>query len=105
MNDYELICLTLEEIRKQAYNLQNLKDTNVWRAHYNPDSEMKQMEEESIKECNEVLKATRIALRDDVLEDISNYNNGVDNICGVDVSLSEVSFDLIYERKTDKDYE
>lgn len=105
MNDYELICLTLEEIRKQAYNLQHLKDTNVWHAHYNPDSDMKQMEEKSIKECDEVLKATRIALRDGILEDISNYNNGVDNISGVDVSLSEVSFDLIYERKTDKDYE
>ena len=105
MNDYELICLALEEVRKQAYNLQHLKDSMEWVAMREKDQTADKCQQTFIKESGEVLKETLANLRDGVLEGITEYNNGIDNVSGVDIALSKVSFDLIYGRTTDGDYE
>lgn len=105
MNEYELICLALEEVRKQAYNLQQMKDTLEWAVERRKDQKIAELHQELIKEAGEVLKETLTNLRDQVLEGIAEYNNGVDNVSGVDVALAKVPFALIYERKTDKDFE
>lgn len=105
MDEYELICLALEEVRKQAYNLQRTKDalelTVSGKEGQKPDECLQMF----IKESGEVLRETLTNLREKVLENIAEYNNGVDNVSGVDVALSKVPFDLIYERKKVEDFE
>lgn len=105
MNEYELICLALEEVRKQAYNLQRMKDTLEWAMGRKEGQQSDECLQNLIKESGEVLRETLANLRDTVLENIAEYNNGIDNVSGVDVALAKVPFALIYERKTDKDFE
>ena len=105
MNDYELICLALDEIRKQAYSLQELKNTMGWIVSREEDQAAKDCQQRLIDKSGIVLKETLMSLRDGVLESIAEYNNGIDNVSGVDMALSKVSFDLIYERSTEHDYE
>lgn len=38
-------------------------------------------------------------------EVIAECQNNRDMVAGVDAAIGQVSYDLIYERKTDKDYE
>lgn len=105
MNEYELICLTLEEVRKQAYNLQQMKDTLEWAVERRTNQKMAEIHQEIIKEAGEVLRETLTNLRDRILENIAEYNNGIDNVSGVDTALAKVPFDLIYERKKAEDFE
>lgn len=105
MNEYELICLALEEVRKQSYNLQQMKDTLEWAVEGRTDQKKAELHQELIKEAGEVLRETLTNLRDRILENIAEYNNGIDNISGVDMALSKVPFDLIYERKKEEDFE
>lgn len=104
MNNYELICLALEEIRKQAYNSQQLVDNLGWVVKRKKGQEQDESLRLLLEESEQVLKETLATLRDKVLEQIAEYNNGIDNVCGVDVALSKVAFDLIYERTKANDY-
>lgn len=99
MRKIELINLTLDEIRKASTMINEVMNETI---HY------------SIKEDNEVLKEransmsilledTRLNLRQ-ILEALHNYQDSVDMLCLVDVALSKVAFDLIYERKDEFDF-
>ena len=105
MNNYELICLALEEIRRQAYNSQQLVDNLGWVVKRKKGQEQDESLRLLLEESEQVLKETLATLRDKVLEQIAEYNNGIDNVSGVDVALSKVAFDLIYERAKANDYE
>lgn len=105
MNNYELICLALEEIRRQAYNSQQLVGNLQWVVKCKDGQESDESLHLLLEESEQVLKETLAALRDKVLEQITEYNNGIDNVSGVDVALSKVAFDLIYERAKANDYE
>ena len=105
MNEYELICLALEEIRKQAYNVQQAKQTmkHLLSAHDN-DATYSHFKGD-IQQHDKMLKETLDSLRYGVLEQITEYNNGIDNLSGVDVALWSIPFDLIYGRTQEGDYE
>ncbi|WP_459187272.1 hypothetical protein ACGE0T_14175 [Parabacteroides sp. APC149_11_2_Y6] len=105
MNNYELICLALEEIRRQAYNSQQLVDNLGWVVKRKKGQELDESLRLLLEESEQVLKEALATLRDKVLEQIAEYNNGIDNVGGVDVALSKVAFDLIYERAKANDYE
>lgn len=100
MEKIELINLTLDEIRKACTTVNNVcNDTKRI---------LRKEEYDSLKElandCEDVLDSVRVKLRD-ALEEVVNYQNATDMLCGVDCALSEVAFDLIYERKTEEDFE
>ena len=105
MSDYELINLTLDQIRRIAGAIELVR-IEQWHL-------LKAQGEESIsgkimKDCydkNEAaLKKCRLALRN-VLKDIAEHQNAGDMVLAVDAALSKVPFDLIYERKNEKDFE
>lgn len=104
MSDYELINLTLDQIRRIAGAIEQVR-VEQWHL-------LKAQGEGSIsgkimKNCydkNEAaLKKCRLALRN-VLEDIAEHQNAGDMVSAVDAALSKVPFDLIYERKNEKDF-
>lgn len=105
MSDFELINLTLDQIRRIAGIIEQVR-VEQWHL-------LKAQGEESIsgkimKDCydkNEAaLKKCRLALRN-VLEDIAEYQNAGDMVSAVDAALSKVPFDLIYKRKSEEDFE
>lgn len=105
MSDFELINLTLDQIRRIAGIIEQVR-VEQWHL-------LKAQGEESIsgkimKDCydkNEAaLKKCRLTLRN-VLEDIAEYQNAGDMVSAVDAALSKVPFDLIYERKSEEDFE
>ena len=96
MSDYELINLTLDQIRRIAGAIEQVR-VEQWHL-------LKAQGEESIsgkimKDCydkNEAaLKKCRLALRN-VLEDIAEYQNANDMTIQTDVELSAVPFKLIF---------
>lgn len=96
MNEYELICLALEEIRRQAYNLYRLKnDMEVMTK--TAKRKRKRDYQGYIDNSNLVLKGTFVSLRDNVLEHIAQYNNRIENVSELDAALAKLPFDLIYE--------
>lgn len=100
MEKIELISLTLDEIRRAASMIEDIRNTAVWHDYTSPDAVKKQI----ITDCTEQLERTRLQLRK-VLEEIAEFQNDHDMLCGVDCALSKVAFDLIYERVTDEDFE
>lgn len=92
MTKIELINLTLDEIRRSATII---NDTRREAAKYDKDL---------ANEMVACLEEIRAYLRD-VLEKAATCQNVYDMISGIDVALTEVSYDLIYERKTEQDYE
>lgn len=105
MSDFELINLTLDQIRRIAGVIEQAR-VEQWHL-------LKAQGKESIsgnimKDCydkNEAaLRKCRFALRD-ILDDIAEHQNAEDMVSAVDAALSKVSFDLIYERKSEEDFE
>lgn len=108
MKSIELINLTLNEIRRSAQMIADVE------ADYRSlifsmekdgfDTEWIEFNKKSADRLHEDLERCRLALRD-VLEDIAECPNNRDMVTGVDAAIGAVAYDLIYERKTDKDYE
>mgnify|MGYP007057634845 CR=1 FL=1 len=100
MEKIELINLTLDEIRKACTTVNNVcNDTKLMLK--GDDCEcLKKL----VNNCNEVLESIRVKLRE-ALEEVANYQDATDMVCPVDMALSEVAFDLIYERKDEYDFE
>lgn len=100
MEKIELINLTLDEIRWAAQIIEGVRVQVLWRKNISPDI----VKDKIATDCVEQLERTRLALRK-ALEDVAEFLNNQDMLCGVDRALTKVSFDLIYERKTDEDFE
>lgn len=100
MEKIELINLTLDEIRRASTMINGVLNDTV-RHLRQEDNEILQIR---ASRMTEVLENARISLRD-VLENLGNCQNETDMVCPVDVALSEVAFDLIYERKDEYDFE
>lgn len=100
MEKIELINLTLDEIRRAAQMIESDRVQSICNNRVLPNRD----EVEVAAECTEQLEQTRLALRE-VLEEIAEFINNHGMLSGVDCALTKVSFDLIYERKTDDDFE
>lgn len=100
MEKIELINLTLDEIRKACTTVNNVCNDTKLTLKGNDYGCLKNL----VNNCNEVLESVRVKLRN-VLEDIAENQNATDMVCPVDAALSEVAFDLIYERKDEYDFE
>lgn len=104
MKTIELINLTLNEIRRSAQVIADVTTESEMIVPHQADGTVKDILNKRINENNEALNQCRIALRE-VLEDIAEYQNSCDMVSGVDAELGKVAYDLIYERKTDADYD
>lgn len=102
----ELINLTLNEIRRSAQVVADVKAEQEFILGSNQplDESIKEVMTQFVSSSNNALKYCHKALRD-VLEHIAEYQNSHDMVSGVDEALGKVAYDLIYERKTDEDYE
>ena len=99
MRKIELINLTLDEIRRSVSMISEVQNCAL-----NANKDNNKILQELATDCDNILEEARIKLRD-VLENVAEFQNAKDMICGVDVALTEVSYDLIYERKKECDYE
>lgn len=108
MTSIELINLTLNEIRRSAQKLADAEDDYhriiCDMEKDSSDTENPEWLKKSADRLHGDLERCRLALRD-VLEDIAECQNNHDMVAGVDAAIGEVAYDLIYERKTDKDYD
>lgn len=104
MTAIELINLTLNEIRRSAQVIADVTAESEMILPYQTGETVKDILSERIKQNKDALNQCRIALRE-VLEDIAEYQNSCDMVSGVDAELGKVACDLIYERKTEKDYD
>ena len=108
MKSIELINLTLNEIRRSAQIVADVEADyrnlifNLEKAGY--DATKIEFNKKSADRLHECLERCRIALRN-VLEDIAECQNAHDMVSAVDAALGVVAYDLIYERKSDSDYE
>lgn len=108
MKSIELINLTLNEIRRSAQMVADVEADyrnlifNMEKEGF--DAERIELNKEFADRLHEDLERCRLALRN-VLEDIAECQNNRGIVTGVDVAIGKVAYDLIYERKTDKDYE
>lgn len=100
MKKIELINLTLDEIRRSATMVSDVHKDAV-RSNHRKQNELF---EALISDCDKVLEDARIKLRD-VLENIAEFQNAKDMICGVDMAICETAYELIYERKDEDDFE
>jgi len=100
MEKIELINLTLDEIRRASTMIDGVLNDTLLHLHKEDNNILKT----SADYMGKVLEEARISLRE-VLENLANYQNATDMICPVDAALSEVAFDLIYERKDEYDFE
>lgn len=99
MEKIELINLTLDEIRRSLTTISTVRNSAV---------DMNRGESHILKsienDCDIILEEARIKLRD-VFETVAEFQNAKDMISGVDVALSTIPCDLIYERKKASDFE
>lgn len=108
MKSIELINLTLNEIRRSAQMVADV-EADYRNLIFNMEKEgfdagWIEFNKKSADRLHGDLERCRLALRD-VLEDIAECQNNHGMVAGVDAAIGEVAYDLIYERKTDKDYE
>ena len=106
MERIELINMALFEIGREcqivdALRTESLRHIEVIEAKGKevPDTFRKLMADHE-----EALKRIHYMLRD-VMEDIGEYMNANDIVQGVDVAINKPIYALVYERKTEKDYE
>ena len=100
MEKIELINLTLYEIQKASTMIDGVLNDTV-RHLQKEDNDILKTRADYMEK---VLEEARLSLRE-VLEKLGNCQNDTDMVCPVDVALSEVPFDLIYERKDEYDFE
>lgn len=100
MEKIELINLTLDEIRRASTMINGVLNDTVLHLRQG-DNEVLQARANYMSKA---LEYARLSLRQ-VLENLGNCQNETDMVCPVDVALSEVAFDLIYERKDEYDFE
>ena len=100
MRKIELINLTLDEIRRSATMV---SDVYIDSVHSN-NKEENDIFKANISQCESALENCRVKLRE-VLEEIAEFQNAKDMVCPVDMALAETSYNLIYERKDEYDFE
>lgn len=100
MKQIELINLTLDEIRRSATMINDVQREAI----FSNIQEKNELFENLINECENTLKTARTCLRE-ILENIAEFQNAKDMICGVDEALTKVSYDLIYDRKDEDDFD
>lgn len=104
MSNYELINLTLDQIRRIAGAIELVRIEQWHLTKINGNGISGKFMKECYEKNDKALKKCRLALRN-VLEDIAEHQNAGDMVSAVDAALSKVPFDLIYERKDEKDFE
>ena len=106
MEKIELINMALFEIGREcqivdALSKESLRHIEVIEAKGEevPDTfhKLKEQHDEMLSDIHKMLR--------DVMEEIGEYMNAHDIVQGVDVAINKAIYDLVYERKTEKDYE
>lgn len=106
MEKIELINMALFEIGREcqivdALSKESLRHIEVIEAKGEevPDTfrKLKEQHDEMLGDIHKMLR--------DVMEEIGEYMNAHDIVQGVDVAINKTIYDLVYERKTEKDYE
>ena len=106
MERLELIEMALNEIARdcrivERVNMESKAVIAVCEAKGKPvDDVLKRI----TKQHEDMLKVVHKMARD-LMEFTGEYMNSCDMVEGVDVALSKVVYDLVYERTTEKDYE
>jgi hypothetical protein len=99
MTKIELINLTLDEIRRSAIMVDSVYADAVLANKIEPNEIFEQLS----NDCDKILNELRLKLRE-ALEDVANFQNGKGMFSPVDCALTEVPYDLIYERKDEDSY-
>ena len=106
MEKIELINMALFEIGREcqivdALSKESLRHIEVIEAKGEEVPEtfrkLKEQHDEMLSDIHKMLR--------DVMEEIGEYMNGHDIVQGVDVAINKAIYDLVYERKNEKDYE
>ena len=106
MEKIELINMALFEIGREcqivdALSKESLRHIEVIEAKGKEVPEtfrkLKEQHDEMLSEIHKMLR--------DVMEEIGEYMNANDIVQGVDVAINKPIYDLVYERKNEKDYE
>jgi hypothetical protein len=106
MEKIELINMALFEIGREcqivdALSKESLRHIEVIEAKGKevPDTfrKLKEQHDEMLSDIHKMLR--------DVMEEIGEYMNAHDIVQGVDVAINKTIYELVYERKTEKDYE
>ena len=106
MEKIELINMALFEISREcqivdALSKESLRHIEVIEAKGEevPDTfrKLKEQHDEMLSDIHKMLR--------DVMEEIGEYMNAHDIVQGVDVAINKAIYNLVYERKTEKDYE
>ena len=106
MEKIELINMALFEISREcqivdALSKESLRHIEVIEAKGKEVPEtfrkLKEQHDEMLSEIHKMLR--------DVMEEIGEYMNANDIVQGVDVAINKPIYDLVYERKNEKDYE
>lgn len=104
MKAIEKIDLTVNEISRLAHIIDNVNNAYLWTIDKSESEQSKKIAQTAIDKNNEVLEDIRLKLRD-VLENIAKYGNGCDMWTPIDMAVSEVSFQIIYDRVKAGDFE
>ena len=106
MERIELINMALFEIGRECQIVDNLRTESL--RHIEVIEAKGEEVPDIFRKLNEshevTLKLIHYMLRD-VMEVIGEYMNCQDIVQGVDVAINKTIYDLVYERKTEKDYE
>ena len=106
MEKIELINMALFEIGREcqivdALSKESLRHIEVIEAKGEEVPEtfrkLKEQHDEMLSDIHKMLR--------DVMEEIGEYMNAHDIVQGVDVAINKAIYDLVYERKTEDDYE
>ena len=106
MEKIELINMALFEIGREcqivdALSKESLRHIEVIEAKGKevPDTfrKLKEQHDEMLSDIHKMLR--------DVMEEIGEYMNAHDIVQGVDVAINKTIYELVYERKTEDDYE
>ena len=106
MRKIELIELGLNEIARECRIIDDVARDSRWIIAVNQakgkeaDNVLVQM-----PEAHEEMLAEIHGKVVDLLETVGEYMNMHDMVNGVDVAINQPVYDLVYERKTEKDYE
>ena len=87
-----------------GHNFPNLALMKLSAWHKAKGDEVHDSFRKMMEEHEEALKRIHHMLRD-VLEEVGEYMNDNDIVQDVDVAINSAIYDLVYERKTEKDYE
>lgn len=104
MSNYELINLTLDQIRRIAGAIELVRIEQWHLTKINGNGISGKIRKECYEKNDKALKKCLTDLKN-VLSDIAEHQNNGDMVTAMDAALSKVPFEILYQDKSEKDYE